>query len=287
MEPWMVITQLEKKIDDFKLGPIDLRIEPGTITALVGNNGSGKSTLMKLMMNLAKPDMGNIKLFGKFVYGYDETWKKLVAYQPQTMLGYDTFTGETLKNLIAPLYPYWDEALFKEIVQAFDIPLTKRFGKLSQGAQQKLGLALTIARNADLMILDEPTSYIDIPSKKALTDILVHWMEQGNHAIIITSHQAEDIRKLADYITVLNNGKMVGIFEKEQLAETYKRYWIHDTLPERRVPGEIKRESKQIISSQPEATELFLKNHYIDWSNRAALELDEIISLLLTNTKER
>lgn len=281
MNPLLDISKLEKKVDEFQLGPIDLQIEPGTITAIVGNNGSGKSTLLKLIMNLAKPDKGNIMVANQLVHGEEESWKNQIAYQPQTVIGYNPFTGSKLKDLIAPLYPNWDEALFLKLVELFDIPLNKRFGKLSQGAQQKLTLALTIPRNAPLLLLDEPTSFMDIPSKKHLLDILVDWMEQDNRAIVITSHQADDIRKLSDYLFVLRDGKMIGNHEKETLTENFKRYWLKKPLQDKAIPGEVSRHQQQVISNQPEVTEQYFKDADIQWIDRTALDLEEIITLLL------
>lgn len=285
MQPWIQITQLQKRIDNFELGPIDFAIEPGTITALVGNNGSGKSTLLKMMMNLVKQDKGEIKVFSKFVNESDESWKQNIAYQAQTAVGYDPFTGNALKNLISHWYPNWDEELFKKLVDLFQVPLTKRFGKLSQGSQQKLRLALTIASNARLLILDEPTSFMDIPSKKIFIDTLVDWMDKEERAIIIASHQAEDIRKLADYLVILHNGTMLGAYEKEELTESYQQYWFNETIPFEEIPGEISREQHTIVTNQAEATEQFLSQNQMHWTNRKALELDEVISLLLTNAR--
>lgn len=80
MNGWLGITRSQKKIDDFHLGPIDLTIEHGTVITLVSNNGSGKSVRLKMIMNLVKPDWGNIKAFDKFIYGKDESWKNKIAY---------------------------------------------------------------------------------------------------------------------------------------------------------------------------------------------------------------
>jgi ABC-2 type transport system ATP-binding protein len=286
MLPLAEIDTVRKEMDnDFALGPIDLSIEPGTITALIGNNGSGKSTLLKLLMHLAKADSGTIKIAGKSVSGADESWKKKVAYQPQTIIGFNPYTGERLREMTSRWYPNWDEKLFRKMANLFDVPVNKRFDKLSQGSQQKLSLALTIARGAPLLILDEPTNFLDIPSKKALLDILIEWMEQEERAIIIASHQAEDIRKLADYLLIIRDGEMVGNFEKEALTSFYRRYWL-PVLPEADpVPGEIFREGRSIISSQPEETEAYLQRGQIAWSSRTALELDEIIALLLQDTR--
>ncbi|MFD2045299.1 ATP-binding cassette domain-containing protein [Ornithinibacillus salinisoli] len=282
MMPYAIeVSHIRKQIDDFHLGPIDLKVEPGTITSLVGNNGSGKSTLLKLMMNLVNPDLGYVKVFSQSIYGQDESWKNLVAYQPQTIIGWNVFTGNALKELISSLYVNWDDTLFDKLVDLFNIPLNKKFGKLSQGVQQKLNLALTIPRNAPLLILDEPTSFMDIPSKKILMDVLVDWMDQGDRAIIIASHQIEDIRKLSDYLFVLHNGEMIGNFEKEALTESYKRYWTNTLLPNDPVPGEVSRNHQQIISNQPEMTEAFFQEQNVQWTNRTALDLEEIISILL------
>ena len=277
------ISQLEKKVDGFQLGPIDLQIETGTITAIVGNNGSGKSTLLKIIMNMVNPSAGYVKIFDTWISHEEDNWKSYISYQPQTVIGYNPFTGNKLKELIAPLYPNWDDALFLKLVEQFNIPLNKRFGKLSQGAQQKLTLALTISRNTPLLLLDEPTSFMDIPSKQYLLDILVDWMEQGDRSILITSHQAGDIQKLADYLFVLQNGKMIGNFEKDALTESYKRYWMNDALTDIPVSGEVSRNGKQIISNQPDITEQYLNDNNLQWLDRKALDLEEIITLLLAS----
>jgi ABC-2 type transport system ATP-binding protein len=276
------ITGVEKSIDEFELGPIDLTIEPGTITSLIGNNGSGKSTILKLMMHLAKRDYGSIQIFDTPVGGQDESWKSNISYQPQTVVGWNAFTGKTLKEFIAPLYPYWDENLFNQMTEVLNIPLNKRFAKLSQGVRQKLNLALTLPRNTPILLLDEPTASIDIPSKKVIIDMLTDWMDQGERAIVMTSHQSEDIMKLADYLSVLQNGKMMGTFEKEALQESYMRYWMKTETPSESVPGEVAREAQMIISNNPDAAEKYFLEHNYNYTNASKLDLEEIITILLS-----
>jgi len=281
MNTLAVIHDLEKKVDDFHLGPIDLTIEPGTVTALIGNNGSGKSTLIKLMMNLAKPDMGNIHLFDKFVYGQDESWKQHVAYLPQKQIGFSPYNGHTLRELISGLYPNWDQPLFDNLIKAFQVPLDKTYEKLSPGAQQKLNLALTIPRGTKLMILDEPTNFMDIPSKSLLLDVLADWVERDGRALIFASHQVEDIRKLADYLAILKDGRQIGMFEKERLMETYQSYWINGLPEHAAIPGLVERQANGLVSDDPEATESWLKAQHISWQDRTSLDLEEIIGLLM------
>lgn len=147
-------------------------------------------------------------------------------------------------------------------------------------------MALTIPRNAPLLILDEPTSYMDIPSKKALMDILVDWMDRGEHTIIMASHQLEDIRKMADYMCVLRDGKVIGTFEKEELTERYVQYWLKNPLPEAVTPGEVTRKNETIISNRPKVSEEFFRKHSITWIERTTLDLEDIITLLLNEQGE-
>ncbi|MEZ7170772.1 ATP-binding cassette domain-containing protein [Sporosarcina sp. OR05] len=280
MLPLIELKEVSKQIDDFRLGPISLAVEPGTITAFVGNNGSGKSTLLKLIMNLANLDGGEIRVNGKRVDGKDESWKKDITFQPQRSVGWDAYTGTDLKKLIAPLYTKWDEALFERMIALFNVPLGKRFDKLSPGMQQKLSLSLSLPRSTDILMLDEPTASLDIPSQKLVMDLLVDWMEKENRVIILTTHQPETLRKLADYLLLLQNGQVIGRYEKDLLFTGFRRYWLKEmpTLP---VPGELSRSGKQLISENPDATERYFMERESDIIDDKALELEEVISLLL------
>lgn len=280
MPSWIEIKDISKKIDDFQLGPVSLSIEPGTITALVGNNGSGKSTLLKIIMNMANADSGEIWVLGKPVDGQDESWKRHVTFQPQNAIGWNAYTGEDLKRLIAPLYSKWDDKLFERMIQLFDIPLNKRFGKMSPGMQQKLSLSLALPRSTDILILDEPTASLDIPSKNLFTELLVEWMEQEDRAVILTTHQADDLRKLADYLFLLQDGNPAGHYEKDELATAYRRYWLGE-MPEVAVPGELARSGNELVSENPDVTEQYLLEQGISVIDNKALELEEIIGLLL------
>lgn len=280
MLPWIEIKDARKKIDDFQLGPVSLAIEPGTITALVGNNGSGKSTLLKLLMNLANMDGGAIRILGKPVDGKDESWKRHITFQPQKQVGWDAYTGVELKKLIAPLYVKWDDKLFDRMIQLFGIPLDKRFGKLSPGMQQKLSLSLALPRSTDILILDEPTASLDIPSKTLFMDLMVDWMEPEDRAVILTTHHTEDLRKLADYLFLMQNGQAVGHYEKDWLITQYRRYWLTE-MPTGPVPGELSRSGSQLISGDSDATEQYLRAQNFQVIDDQALELEDIISLLL------
>lgn len=275
------INNVQKTIENFKLHSFNLTIEEGTISALIGKNGAGKSTILKMLTGLIKPDEGYMTIFGKGLEDEDEAWKQQIAYLPQNLPLLLAFTGLEMKKLTAQWYPTWDEALFQEIVSLFEIDLVKKFKKLSPGSQQQLNLALTIARNTNLLILDEPTAHLDIPSKKILNDILIQWMDQGNRTIILATHQIEDIQKLADYLIILKEGTILQNVEKESLTETYKRYWFSEMIDLPTIPGVIARTENSLTSNSPLETEQFLKQHKQEWATVQSVKLDEILTFLL------
>ncbi|CAM3260367.1 ABC transporter ATP-binding protein [Filibacter tadaridae] len=277
----VTMSNVHKVIDNFQLESIHLEIEKGTIAALIGKNGAGKSTLLNMIMNLFKTDGGDIQILGQSVLGEDESWKKNVAYLPQKLPLIVPFTGHEMKELTARWYPMWDESLFQKIILLFGIDLSANFKKLSPGTQQQLNLALVIARNAPVLILDEPTAHLDIPSKQVLNDLLIEWMDNGERTIILATHQVEDIQKLADYLVVLKDGHIAGQFEKEELIETYKRYWFSEPLEIPTLPGEVERKESSLVTNRPTEAEDFLRNENVRCSNTQTLELDEIVTMLL------
>lgn len=247
MKRGVEVKGLLKQIDHFEIGPVDLDFEPGTITALVGKNGAGKSTFAKLLMNLAKRDRGEIFLEGQPVSSSSEEWKTKISYQPQVLLGCNAFNGRELKKLISSLYPTWDEELFIRLVEVFKIPLDKPYGSLSPGVQQQLNFVLSLPRDTDILLLDEPTAHMDIHSKQLVQDELATWMERGEKTMILVSHQVEDIRKLADFIVVFQEGKILAHAAKDELTQNYKRYWLELEMTDA-VPGEIARKNGRLSS---------------------------------------
>ncbi|SEN85177.1 ABC-2 type transport system ATP-binding protein [Mesobacillus persicus] len=287
MQPLIEFKNVRKSNDDFELGPINLSFEPGTITALVGKNGAGKSTFFKLLMNLVSPTEGDIFIKGQSILGENEDWKKKISYQPQSLNGVNSFTGKELKKLVSHYYPTWDDDLFTKLVHQFELPLSKAFGKLSQGVQKQLSLALTIPRDTEILLLDEPTAHMDIPTKQILMDCLVDWMDRGDKMILIASHQVEDIRKLADYLVLFQKGKIVGNYVKEELVAQYKRYWLESSLSAQPLPGEIARKGERlIISNHPLETEAHLRKENQRWLDAESLDLEDIISIVLNNERK-
>ncbi|WP_338751767.1 ABC transporter ATP-binding protein [Bacillus sp. FJAT-52991] len=278
------LEQVCKQIGEFGLGPINVAIPTGSSVAIIGDNGAGKSTLLKMIMGLAKEDSGRIQLFEQDRALGDSSWKKRIAYQPQTTSGCNGLTGAEIKKLIAHFSFSFDEERFSRYVDKLNIPLNKRFDKLSQGVQKKLTLALTLAQPQDLMIFDEPMAAIDLMAQKLVIDEMVQLMDENlERTILFTSHQLHDIRKFADYLLLIRQGEFLGMFEKDDLASKFTRYWLDKPL-EQSLPYVINTndDRQEIISYKGNITEQELNKNDIHIIRKANVGLDEILPAMLS-----
>lgn len=276
----ITIKNVEKTIGGLTVSIPHLTIPIGTISALVGTNGAGKSTLFKMIMNLVKPDKGTISIFGKPVNGDDEGWKSHLSYQSQQMDGTDFLTGEDLRQLMSRYYPDWDESLFQRVVSTLDIPLNKKGKKLSPGMQAKLSIALTLGCNAPVMLLDEPTASMDIPSRKLVIDLLAEIMETGEKTILMATHHVDDLKKLADYLIFFDGDEVGEPVEKDELTASHRLLWLDQVLPsDEKLPGERKRTyGKIILTDDPDQTRVALQQLSIGVMEEQIPDLETVIT---------
>jgi ABC-2 type transport system ATP-binding protein len=135
-------------------------------------------------------------------------------------------TGKRLFNYAKDWFPSFDEAFFDEMVRMFDIDLKKRISALSLGAQKKLVLALALARRPKVLLLDEPLIGIDPIDKRKMTELIQSYMEDEDNTVVISSHQVEDLEKISDAITIIDDGKILLCEDKETLLDRYVKVAI-------------------------------------------------------------
>ncbi|MGM7634619.1 ATP-binding cassette domain-containing protein [Bacillus sp. Hm123] len=276
--------QVCKQIGEFELGPVNVAIPAGSSVAIIGDNGAGKSTLLKMIMGLAKEDRGHIQLFEQNRVLGDNSWKERIAYQPQTTSGCSSLKGSEMKKLIAHFSSSFDEERFSHYVRELNIPLNKRFDKLSQGVQKKLILALTLAQPQDVMIFDEPMAAIDLMAQKLVIDEMVQLMDEDlERTILFTSHQLHDIRKFADYLLLIRQGEFLGMFEKDDLASKFTRFWLDQPL-QQPISHVIHTsdDGREVISYKENITEQELNKSNAHIIRKANVGLDETLPAILS-----
>lgn len=134
---------------------------------------------------------------------------------------YEQATLADMKKIIAPSYKQWDDVLFRKYVDQFELPLKKKMKTFSKGMKMKASLAFALSHHAELIIMDEPTSGLDPVFRRELLELLHEEMLSGEKTIFFSSHITTDLDRLADYITFIQDGKLVFSKEFYQIEEEY------------------------------------------------------------------
>lgn len=214
------IRGLKKRYDGFELDAT-LTVPRGAIVGLIGENGAGKSTTIGALLDIVAPDGGEVSIFGKPAAKLDASARERIG----VVLGEgglpDTLSPAQLGDVFARIYQRWDETYYGELLHRLELPVQRRVKQLSTGMKRKLSLALALAHRPELLVLDEPTSGLDPVVRDDMLDMLLEFMQQDDHAILISSHITTDLEKIADYIVLLHRGRVVFEKSREELMNRY------------------------------------------------------------------
>lgn len=278
-----------KSYGSFTLGPLDLRVEPGYVVAVVGPNGSGKSTLFRMLMNLSRPDAGGLTVLGGR-YPEDEVEvKRGIGYAPEVATGHEEMGARELGDFVSRWYPGWDEGLYEDLLRRFEIPQEKRFDKLSKGMQRRLVFSLAVARGPELLLLDEPTDGVDPFARRLMLEEISRFLEGGDRTVLIATHIMEEVRRIADYVAFLHGGRFLGLYEKDELLESWRALWV-ERAPDGEVPGLVSVEEgspPRLVTSAPEKTVAALEEQGIKIVRSGSLDLEEILFRLMEADRGR
>ena len=186
---------------------LSLTFNEGTIYGLLGLNGAGKSTLLYLMCGLLFPQKGKVEF-----NGHDMTKRSPLALADMFLVPEEfelpRITFEKYVRLNAPFYPKFSLETLDKCLSGFNMTADIRLDKLSMGQKKKAFVCFALAANTSLLIMDEPTNGLDIPSKSQFRQVVSSCMDD-NRTIIISTHQVRDVENLIDHITIINEKKCV------------------------------------------------------------------------------
>jgi ABC-2 type transport system ATP-binding protein len=220
-DPVLEIVDLRKSYKGFALRDVSFTLPRGYVMGLVGPNGAGKTTIVKLIMNLISLEGGEIRLFGLDHRKHEAEVKSRIGWVYDVPPFYADITLENTKRAVAPFYPEWNEVLFKELVTQFELPLKKKVKALSQGMKTKFALALALSHDAELLILDEPTTGLDPVFRRELLQGFSGLLQDEKKSILFSTHITTDLERIADYITFIQDGQVVLSADREELAENW------------------------------------------------------------------
>lgn len=187
---------------------VSLTMEAGHIYGLLGKNGAGKTTLLKIMSGLRFPTSGTATILNE-----NAIWRKSEVLQDIYFLQEEMYVPhlkiEQFEKAFSPFYPNFNHEQFNEYLREFE--LDKEFGfldKLSHGQKKKTLIAFALATNTKVLIMDEPTNGLDIPSKSTFRKLMASAADESR-LVIISTHQVRDLHSLIDMVDILDNGRMV------------------------------------------------------------------------------
>lgn len=190
------------------LSNLTLQLEAGRIHGLLGKNGEGKSTLLKLISGLVFPTQGQIEVIGFEPQKRQPEMLQEIFFLPEE-LPQLTLTVENYEKVYAPFYPNFSSTQFNEYLKEFDVDLkNSMLNKLSHGQKKKVMIAFGLAANTKLLLMDEPTNGLDIPSKGQFRRMVAS-VVNDDRCLIISTHQVRDLDSLIDSIIVMDRHEIV------------------------------------------------------------------------------
>lgn len=200
-----------------QLENLNLDLQKGRIYGLLGKNGAGKSTLLKNIVGLAFPLSGTCE-----VAGHAAALRRPDTLQDLFFLPEDVqvpaITATQLADGTGVFYPLFDAAAFHDYLRELDVPALAKLTALSYGQQKKVLIAFALATNTGLLVLDEPTNGLDIPSKAQFRKLVARALGE-ERCVIVSTHQVRDLDSLIDTVLVLHQRRVVLNETIDQLAE--------------------------------------------------------------------
>lgn len=216
------IINATKKYDNFILDNINFSCQEGCIMGLIGPNGAGKTTLINSILDIVKLDSGNIKVFGKNNTQLTKKDKEnlSVVYDENSLP--DHLNSKEVGRIFKELYSTWNHKDYLQYLERLRIPQQIPIKDMSKGNKVKINLAVALAHNPKLLILDEITGALDPIMRDEILKLFLEFIQDETKSILFSSHITSDLEKIADYITFINNGHMIFCKTKDDLLCTYK-----------------------------------------------------------------
>ena len=211
---------------DWALRLASFRVPTGSITALLGPNGAGKSTALKIALNLLRPSAGHVEILGVDSRKLGPSQLARIGYVADGMELPNWMTVDQFLAWCRPLYPKWDTSLERSLSKQFALPGDRKLKHLSRGQRMKAALIAALAYRPELLVLDEPFSGLDPLVRDEFIAGLLELSDGEDFTIVVSSHDIEEVDRLADHVVLLNHGNVVLDENSQALLERHRRVEI-------------------------------------------------------------
>lgn len=215
----LTVSGLTKHYRNFVLDHVSFRVPKGAVVGLVGENGAGKSTTIHAALGLIGKDAGDVSILGK--NALDNAAKERIGVVFDASNYPEILSPQRLNRVMKNIYSLWDEQIYFRLLEQFSLPPGQQIKQFSKGMKMKLALCTAFSHHAELLILDEATSGLDPVVRDDILDMLMEFVQDEEHSILISSHITGDLEKIADYIVLIHGGKVIFSKPKDELMEQY------------------------------------------------------------------
>lgn len=215
------IKGVTKRYDGFTLDQVSFEVPKGSIMGYIGQNGAGKTTTIRSLLNIIPIDSGEIQILGLDHKKDEQKIKQRIAVVFDELPFHDIFNANDMARIFEGIYPEWDNALYKQYLERFQLPTKKKIGQLSKGMKMKLQIACALSHNAELLVMDEATTGLDPVVRDEILHIFMEYLESGERSILMSSHITSDLEKIADSVTYINKGRILVSGYKDEILEKH------------------------------------------------------------------
>lgn len=265
---------------------LGLTVQPGRCYGLFGRNGAGKTTSMKCLLNLLRPQRGQVRVFGLDPAEAEVAVKRRLAYVPDQVAFYPWMSVRETLDYLASFRERWNRQKEQELLDRFRLDPAKRTDALSKGQRTQLALLAAICPEVDLLVLDEPTSGLDPIVRREFVETVIGAYQEGNpgnRTIFVSTHLITEFEGLIDEFTIIDQGRTVLTLEADEARKRYQkiRARFAQSPPELDFPTALRvrrngRELELIANGAgPELMER-LRQHNPEALSTEALTLEEI-----------
>lgn len=233
---------------------LNLTLQAGHIYGLLGKNGAGKSSLLRNMVGLLFPNEGSIEVAGYTPRKRQPAFLQEVCFIPEEIYLPAISIAKYLATQ-APFYPKFDESQFRYYLKEFDVPFNQALNGLSFGQRKKVLIAFALACNTRVLIMDEPTNGLDIPSKQQFRKLVTSVL-RDDKIMLISTHQVRDLDNLIDSVIVLEDREILLHQGLEYISERLRFATLSSTEDDQRVLyAEPSLQGYTVVMENPERQE--------------------------------
>jgi len=237
---------------------LTLEVPEGSIYAFLGPNGAGKTTTIKMLLNILAPTGGSASILGVDSRRIGPGELAFIGYVSENQKMPDWMTVGQLIDYCRPMYPSWDPVFCSKLRAQFDLPLDRKLKELSRGMKVKAALLVSLAYRPKLLVLDEPFTGLDPLVRDEFIRGMLELSDEGNWSVFISSHDIDEVERLADWVGIINGGQLKLSESSAALQARFRRMEcvvsearkLPPALPKSWLVPEIAGHSVRVVESQ-------------------------------------